>query len=145
MLECYLRMVAPCRNLAGTPLQVLLLEFCHCVVDVLLQGGNLAEDDLGGFIFDLDTFHFLVLVDAQVIVVVSDFLDGDKEGLFLACPCCLGFQVLETGYHIGDVILGALGALLVKCVAIGFHIVEPHLVGAARIGLGENKDSGGNS
>ena len=80
---------------------------------------------------------FLVLVDGQVIVVVGDLLPGDKETLF--GPLTVGFlvQVMEPGDDVGDIVVGDFGALVIQRKAVGFHIIEPDIFGAACAGLGE--------
>ena len=52
---------------------------------------------------------------------------------------------METGNHIGDVVVGYRGAFVVQREAIGFHVVEPHLVRATRIGFCENQDGSGDT
>ena len=46
---------------------------------------------------------------------------------------------MEPGDDVRDVVFLHLGALVVQREAVGFHIVEPHLIGAARAGLGKHQ------
>ena len=86
--------------------------------------------------------HFLVLVDGEVVTLFANLLHGDKEGLLLAGALGLALKVVETGNEVGDVVLAYLVALLVEGVAVGLHVVEPDVVGASGIGLGEDEDGG---
>jgi len=52
---------------------------------------------------------------------------------------------MEPGDDVRDVVFLHLGALIVQRKAVGFHIVEPHLVGAARAGLGEHQHRRGHA
>ena len=52
---------------------------------------------------------------------------------------------MEPGDDVRDVVFLYLGALVVQREAVGFHIVEPHPVGAARAGLGKHQHRRGHA
>ena len=52
---------------------------------------------------------------------------------------------MEPGDDVRDVVFLHLGALIIQREAVGFHIVEPHLVGAACAGLGKHQHRRGHA
>ena len=52
---------------------------------------------------------------------------------------------MEPGDDVRDVVFLHLGALVVQRETVGFHIVEPHPVGAARAGLGKHQHRRGHA
>ena len=50
---------------------------------------------------------------------------------------------MEAGDDVRDIIFRDGGSFVVQGEAVGLHVVEPNLVGAAVPGLGENEDAGG--
>ena len=87
----------------------------------------------------------LVFVDGEVVVVGGDFGFGDEEGLGGAGAGSFGGEVLEAGEDVGDVGGREGGASVVEGEAVGLHVVEPDVVGAAVVGLGEEEDGGGDA
>ena len=104
-----------------------------------------AHDDLGCIILDLSAFHFLVLVDGEVVVVLTDFLNRDQEALVVAATVLFFVKVLPAVDDVGDVILVDGVALIVEREAVGLHVVEPYFVSAAGVGLGKDQDGGAHS
>ncbi len=86
-----------------------------------------------------------VFVDGQVIAVVDYFLFRNKEALVGAGAGFFGFEVVEPCDDVGDVVVGGFGAFVVEGEAVGFHVVEPDLVGSSGTGLGEDEDGGRDS
>jgi hypothetical protein len=63
--------------------------------------------------------------------------------LFLACSASL--SVSSRRVH-AELVLGQQRlALVVQAPAVGLHVVEPDVVGAAGVGLGEEQDGGGHA
>ena len=65
--------------------------------------------------------------------------------MFLAGSVGFGFEVVVAGNDVGNIVFGNRVALVVERESIGLHVVEPNLVGASGIGLGEDEDSGRNA
>lgn len=95
---------------------------------------------------------FLVAVEREVVAVGDDLGLGDKEGLVRALAFPLFTlqspisdpQSLPSSQNVWQVgLVGLRGALVVEREAVLFHVVEPDLVGAAGVGLGEEEDGGG--
>lgn len=118
-------------------------QFIHRRANFLLQLPQLCHDLTGGRILHRLVLCLLILVDAQVIAIVHDFLPGYQEALL--CPLAVGFgvQMAEAGNDIGDVVISHGASLVVQGEAVGLHVVEPHLVRAAVAGFGEDQDGGG--
>ena len=90
-------------------------------------------------------FYFLVLVDGEVIAVVDDFLFRDHEGLVCSLSVQFFVSVVESFNDVWDIIFFDLCAFVIKAVSICFHVIEPDVVGAAMVCLGEDQDSGGDA
>ena len=103
---------------------------------------------------------FLVAVQAEVVSLRNDVGFGNAEALI--GPGAVEFTAIAVRppcQRVGQVVLGVFvggervhrhgaelvlgqewGSLVVKRPAIGFHVVEPHVIGAARVCLREEKD-----
>ena len=87
---------------------------------------------------------FLVAVEREVVVVGDDVGLGHEETLIGAGSGFLLGEVFPALEDIGEVgLVGLRGALVVEREAIGLHVVEPDVVGAAGVGLGEEEDGCG--
>ena len=116
----------------------------------------------GGGYSTIVVHNLLVAVDAEVVASEGDVGPWDAEGLLRAST--LEFRAitpLPTGESIRQVVLGVLlfaeplgcdpklvgseewGSLVVEAVAVDLEVVEPDVIGAARVGLGEQQDRGG--
>ena len=87
--------------------------------------------------------HLLVLVDGQIIAVGGDLRLGHQERLLGAGAVLFLRQIMEPLDNIGDVILLGFGALVIQREAVGLHVIEPDVVGAAMAGLGKHQNGGG--
>ena len=117
-------------------------ELGHILIDFGLELADISEDFGRGRIFDGDVLSLFVFIDREVVVVGSDFVFGDEEGG--VCSGAFGFCVgiPEAGDDIGDIVLVDRGALIIEREAVCLHIVEPHIVSTAVVGLGKDEDSG---
>ena len=96
---------------------------------------------LDGFVDD-----FLVAVEREVVVVGGDVGLWHEEALVGAGAFGFRSAVLPTLKDVGQVgLVGLWAALVVERVAIGLHVVEPDMVGAAGVGFGEEEDGGGDT
>lgn len=93
------------------------------------------ENVFYGFVLHLLTLHLFIFVDREVVIVGDDVLHRYKKTLLLATASSLCLKILETGNHIGNVIIGNRRTLVVERETICLHIVEPHFVGAATVGF----------
>lgn len=112
---------------------------------------------------------FLVAVEREVIALGGDVGFGDEEALRGAFARALrGFNIREfrfqrtpAGKDVGEVVFGVIfegegglgdgaelfrweefGAFVVEGQAVGVHVVEPNVVGAAGVGFGEEEALG---
>ena len=104
-----------------------------------------AQDDVGRLVLHLLPLDLLVLVDGEYITVLPDLVHRYQETLVLTGTGLFCLEVGKASNDIRDVILCYLGTLLVQGETVGLHIVKPHFVCAAGIGLGEDQDGGGNT
>lgn len=119
-----------------------LLKVRNRFLNIIFEGLNTSQHHFQFLVLHLHTLNFLVLVEGEVVVVIADFLYRNEEGLVLAGAAFLGIQILEAGDNVGNVVLGNGIAFVVQTESVGLHFVEPHLVGTAAVGLGENENGG---
>ena len=83
---------------------------------------------------------FAVLVERKVVAVRGDLLLGNEETLGFAVGVALRVPRMVSPDHLGNVVLLDRLRLLVKRIADGLHVVEPHVVRAAVVRLREDED-----
>ena len=97
----------------------------------------------GGAVLDLVVDDLLVAVEREVVALGDDVGLGDEERLLGAGPVALGRRArCPAGEHVGQVVGLDRVALVVEGEAVGADVVEPDVVGAAGVGLGEEQDRG---
>ncbi len=114
-------------------------------MDFGFQAPQVFQDVFGGRVFYGDVFDFFVLIDGQVVVVIYDVLFRHEEALVGPFPVCFFVQVVEPVDQVGDVVFFDRISFIIQGEAVGFHVVEPHLVGAASTGFGEYQHGGGHA
>ena len=58
---------------------------------------------------------------------------------------CFGFEIVETCYNVGYIVIGNRIAFVIERESICLHVVEPYPVGSSCICLSENEDGGRHS
>ena len=81
---------------------------------------------------DLFDLELLVPIEREVVAVVDDLLLRHDEALRRARAVPLGIPRLPPCEKVREVVLLDRRALVVEREAVGAHVVEPHVVGAAR-------------
>lgn len=108
-----------------------------------VQVGQVIQDFLGGRILYALVDSLRVLVKAEVIAVLYNLALGHQEALLGASTVALGAEIAPTAQDVGDVIVLFIWvALVVESVTVALHIVEPHIIGATRVSLGEYQNRG---
>ena len=136
------------------------LQRLHPRHDFFLQLRQIGENFLGGPVFYRFVQHFLVAVEGEVVSLDSDFGLGHAKalGAARAFPFAAG-SLYPALQHIRQVVSGvfvdAQGGLwgraefgfvqqglafVVQAPAVGLHVVEPDLIGAAGVGFGEEQN-----
>lgn len=121
------------------------LQFRQSAGDVGLQSAQIGHDFGGGRIGHRDVVHLLVFVDGEVVALGDDFRFGHEEALLGAPAVGLPLGVVEAGDEVGDVVLRHRVALVVQREAVGLHVVEPDVIGAAGAGFDEDEHGGGDA
>ena len=89
---------------------------------------------------------FLVAIEREVVIVGDDLGLGYEETWIGAGAGFFFGEVFPALEDVGEVgLVGLRGALVVEGEAVLFHVVEPDMIGAAGIGLGEEQDGGGDA
>ena len=115
-------------------------------LDFFFEGVEAFEDVLGGIVVDGFVFDFFVAVQGEVVVVFYEVGFWDEETLVAAFAFLFSFEVLPPFKEVGEVrFFGLRAAFVVEGEAIGLHVVEPDVVGAAGVGFGEEEDGGGDA
>ena len=113
--------------------------FGHLPVEVVQIGQYL----LGRRVLYALVFRLRVLVEAEVIVVVDDLLLGNQEALLGALAALLGFKVRPPRQDVRDVVVLLVDvAPVVERETVALHVVQPHVIGSAGVGLREDQYSG---
>ncbi len=115
--------------------------------------------------FHIFVDHLLIAIQTEVVTVLGDLALGHAEAVCCARAFALcALAIVPAGERIGQVVLcgfvwgewiGGDGAELlrgeerlafvVEGPAVGLHVVEPDLVGAAGVGAGEEEDGRGDA
>lgn len=115
-------------------------QLVHILLNLFLEGPQIREDVLGRRVFDGGVFDLFVFVEAEVVVVVGDFLFRHEEGLLGAFPPGFSPQVVEALDDVGEVVLIYGAALVVEAKPVRLHVVEPDILRAALPRLREDED-----
>lgn len=113
--------------------------------DLILHRTKLAEDFRRRRVLDRHVLDFLILIDGEIIVIGGDFFLRDEEALLGALARCLRVLVMEAEDEVRDIILFHRISLIIEGEAVGFHVIKPHLVRPAGIGLGEDENGSGDA
>ena len=108
-------------------------------MNLCFQLPQVCQDVFGGRVFYGDVFYFLVLIDGQVIVVVYNVLFRHEEALVGPFPVGFFVQVVEAVNQVGNIVFFDGISFIIQGEAVGFHVVEPHVVSAASAGFGEDQ------
>ena len=140
-------------------------QFAHAVDDFFFQVREPGEDVARRTVRDFGVDDFLVAVEREVVALRGEVGPGHAEALRGARVLALGPVALRpAGEDVGQVVLrvvvggerdlghgaelflGQQGrASVIQAPAVGLHVVEPDVIGAAGVGLGEEEDGGGDA
>lgn len=112
---------------------------------LFLHRTKLTEDFRRRRVLDRHVLDFLILIDGEIIVIGSDFFLRDEEALLGALALCLRVLMMEAEDEVRDIILFHRISLIIEGEAVGFHVIKPHLVRPAGIGLGEDENGSGDA
>ncbi len=82
-------------------------------VEFGLQGADVGEDFVRGFVADFLADGFAVGVETEVVVLFLYLGQRHKEGLLRAFAPGLGFEIVPPSNDVGDVVVGDLVAFVV--------------------------------
>ena len=141
------------------------LQFLHALLNLRLQLAEGFQDFARRAVRDFVVDDFLVAVEREVVALRGDVGLGHAEALRGARVLALGLVALRPAREdVGQVVLRVFvggerdlghwaelfrrqefGAFVVERHAVGVHVVEPDVVRAAGVGLGEEEDGGGDA
>jgi len=138
----------------------LLLKRFHAALYLLLNTGKVGQDLVRTSVVHFFVDGLLIAINAKVVAL------GDNVGL-RHCEALRGSRAVELGRgsllpaqeHVGQIVLHVLVGkkgrrrselvfgkkrrpLVVEGKAVGLHVIEPDVVRATGVGLGEEQDGG---